>query len=372
MLTITAMRTRTRIRKYKKPLKATPTPRVMLGVGLLVAALFVWIAQTDGSARSAATTRGFAPAATLSHAVALAEAAPRLVYRYSVIPGGVASSAALAGEVMRDPVVAAHYAKFDVAKARVVKLAAPQWKHVSYRVGDKVFWTSKKVMLAAGEAVITDGKITARTRCGNQVSDVAMAPVMMANEPAPEVLDMMYASADGISDAAAEVPVGQGAAPLAVDTPPVQTAAVSDVGQAPRAASSSLTPMWSTPGIDPVRTKVAPPIVLHGVVVTPPSPTPVPADTPPVPSTPPKPQDPPVPTDSPSPTPPPPTPTPQDPAPPPAPPAPPSKPPASLVPPRAPTPVPEPGSISLMAGALAAMLLLRRKKRGHPLASHCQ
>lgn len=361
------MPTRTRFRKYQKPLKATPTPRVMLGVGVLVAALFVWVGQTDGPApRSEAAAGGSAPAAALRHAAALAETAPRLVYRYSVIPGGVASGAALARAMSSDPVVAAHYANFDVARARVVRLEAPQWKHVSYRVGDKVFWTSKKVMLAAGEAVITDGNITARTRCGNQVSDVPMAPVMMANEPAPEVLDMMYASAEGIDDAGGEVPIGQGGAPRAAESPSVQTAAVSGTSQAPRAAPPLLTPL------------AAPPILSYRGAVTQPAPVPVPPDTPPTnpptPSNPPKPQDPPTATTPPTPQDPPtattpPTPrdppkppAPQDPPKPPAPPSPPSNPPAGFVPPRAPTPVPEPGSISLMAGALAAMVLLRRKK----------
>lgn len=338
------MRIRTRVRKYKKPLKAAPTRSVMLGVGALLCALIVWVAHSEAPPRGAAAPDGVAMAPVAAGAPALAGQRQRLAYRYSVVPGGVHSRAELAGAVLRDPVVAAHYAHFDVAKARVVRLAAPQWMHVSYRVGDKIFWTGKKVMLAAGETVITDGANTARTRCGNLLSVAQMAPVMMVDAPAPEVLDTMYASAEGISEAGAAVPMGQGPAPRAADTPSVQLAAMSS-GVEPTARPGIFAPPLAVlPGVDPVRTLSAPPIVLHGVVVTQPEDTPPPTDTP-APQNPPKPQDPPVST------------PPQDP------PGTPLIPPRSVVPPRAPTPVPEPGTASLMAGALLAMFTLRGKKR---------
>jgi hypothetical protein len=95
---------------------------------------------------------------------------PRVVYPYSVIPGGVRTPAELREVSAHDPAVGEHYAGFDFQKARVVNVQQARMVYLSYRIGDKIYWTTKKVSLHAGEKLITDGKITARTRCGNQVS----------------------------------------------------------------------------------------------------------------------------------------------------------------------------------------------------------
>jgi hypothetical protein len=112
----------------------------------------------------------------------------RLVYPFSVIPGGVTSVAELREAIARDPVVAAHYARFDLGKARVIRLAGGESAYVSYRRGNQVYWTSRKVKLATGEMVITDGLHTARSRCGNQVSDIPDEP-FSEEEPPAETLD---------------------------------------------------------------------------------------------------------------------------------------------------------------------------------------
>ena len=94
------MRIRTRVRKYKTPLKAAPTPRVMLGVGALLCALFVWVAHTDAPGqRIAAAPDGVGAARVAAGEPASAGQAQRLVYRYSVVPGGVHSRSDLAGAV---------------------------------------------------------------------------------------------------------------------------------------------------------------------------------------------------------------------------------------------------------------------------------
>lgn len=112
----------------------------------------------------------------------------RLVYPYSVIPGGVASPEEVAEAARRDPVVARHYAGFDPRRARVATLRQPRLAYVSYRVRDRVFFTKKPVSLFAGEQVITDGKTTIRARCGNKVEE---APQMAVSpeEPPEEILN---------------------------------------------------------------------------------------------------------------------------------------------------------------------------------------
>jgi hypothetical protein len=109
------------------------------------------------------------------------------VFPYSIIPGGASTPRALKEAIAADPVVSAHYANFDVARTRVVRLAEPRVAHVSYRTGNEVFWTRRPVLLPAGETLLTDGTHYARTRCGNQL---AVAPgAVSAEEPAPQTLD---------------------------------------------------------------------------------------------------------------------------------------------------------------------------------------
>src|SRR5271157_5954987 len=80
----------------------------------------------------------------------------RPLYPYSIIPGGVESADELRKAVANDPVIAAHYAGFDIDHAHVVRLAEARSAFVSYRKGNTVFWTSKKLNLPAGETLITD------------------------------------------------------------------------------------------------------------------------------------------------------------------------------------------------------------------------
>ena len=112
----------------------------------------------------------------------------RLFFPYSIIPGGAENEGELRRAIANDPLVAAHYQGFDLAKSRIVHLKHDRAAYVSYRLNGHVYWTKRKMRLARGESVITDGVITARTRCGNQISDVPAAPTSPA-EPTTEVLE---------------------------------------------------------------------------------------------------------------------------------------------------------------------------------------
>lgn len=129
----------------------------------------------------ALASAGTAPAETL-------KPGQRRVYPYSIVPGGVADARELGRVIREDKVVAAHYAEFDLAKAREKTVTVPRAVHVSYRKGDKVYWTAKKVMLAEGETLLSDGTHEARARCANQISDTPRLPVE-AHGPSVEELD---------------------------------------------------------------------------------------------------------------------------------------------------------------------------------------
>jgi hypothetical protein len=179
------------------------------------------------SAAPALSARAHAPADTAALAPTVLRTAAqveaqektrktRRVYPYSIVPGGLADRRELARAVVVDKVVAEHYAAFETARATVKTVDKPRAVYVSYRKGDKVFWTAKKLQLAEGETLLSDGQNEIRTRCGNRISDVPRQPVE-ANGPGEEELD---ASVEQVQDddgtveqvgyAAGTNPAGQG------------------------------------------------------------------------------------------------------------------------------------------------------------------
>lgn len=114
------------------------------------------------------------------------------IYPYSVVPGGVRDAGGLREAVATDRAVARHYSHFDFKNARLERISAAREVYVSYRIRDTIFWTRKKVHLPAGELLLTDGKIAARAKCGNQISDTAK-PEVSDEEPAEDVMDQPVA-----------------------------------------------------------------------------------------------------------------------------------------------------------------------------------
>ncbi len=120
--------------------------------------------------------------------------APRPLYPYSVVPGGVQDANELKWVAEHDPIVAAHYAGFDYAHARIVEVTLARSVYVSYRIGNRVYWMRRRISLHKGEKLITDGRITARGRCGNQVAEKPQ-PAVSPAEPAPEAFERPMQSA---------------------------------------------------------------------------------------------------------------------------------------------------------------------------------
>lgn len=129
----------------------------------------------------------------------------RSVYKYSVVPGGVRSVQELKWAAEHDPIVAAHYAGFDYDHARVVKLILARTAYVSYRIGDKVYWTRHRVSLKKGETVITDGKMMARARCANRIEEMPQQATS-ESEPPPANFDEPIQPAPGLAVVAPPVP----------------------------------------------------------------------------------------------------------------------------------------------------------------------
>jgi len=141
------------------------------------------------SLSSASTSAPAVPVlASPSDFVYIASRPSRPAYPYSVIPGGVGSGEELRQISDHDPVVAQHFQGFDYQHAHLVTVSEKQLMYVAYRKGDKVYWTRKKVALHPGETLISDGKIVARTRCGNRVAVAPLGP--------PAIMDPLISDFD--------------------------------------------------------------------------------------------------------------------------------------------------------------------------------
>ena len=349
-----------------------PSPAAFAGGGFALIVLVIgglWLAESLERVRTPLPHLALAVETAPAPVAADAEPA-RLVYRHSVIPGGVRGAAELASKLARDPVASVHYANFDVAKARLVHVEKARSVHVSYRIGDNIYWTKHKVRLAVGEDLLTDGTQLVRTRCANRIADTPQG-MIADNEPAPEMLDTLFVSAGDPLDprqnvasahapAAASAPaatrlastlhsVTASAAPTMPQMAPMATSLHSSLPTlAPATSATSTVPVQMAPALVRRGGDDVPAVVDSG---------PSTLSTQTIPSTP---TPPPTPTTSPTPSPPwiPPTPLPPH---------------ESPLPPASPTadtppPIPEPGSSALMILALIALMLMRRGATGRKQA----
>lgn len=181
-----------RVRRKRDRSLAVRRAAVVAGLLVLVVSS-IWLLQSSHSAPSytaGAQLSGDSamgdPHQNIAKLTAGSGLPGRVIYPYSVVPGGVRSPEDLQEASKHDQVVDDHYAGFDYHNAKVVELKEGQLVYLSYRLKNKIYWTKKKVPLRKGEKVITDGKMTARTRCANRVSPTAQAAVSPEEPPAAQ------------------------------------------------------------------------------------------------------------------------------------------------------------------------------------------
>jgi len=167
----------------------------------------------------------YASQARSSDSRPLARRVDGVVYPYSVIRGGVANPEELKHVMEYDPVVSRHFRGFNYQRAHLVKLPEEQAMYVSYRIGDRVYWTRRKIKLHSGETLITDGTIVARTRCGNRV---ARAPLDTGSplEPSPDDLEQPVMLRDSVPGP----PAAAAVTPAPATTPPAVVPAAKKSG----------------------------------------------------------------------------------------------------------------------------------------------
>ncbi len=192
-----------RVRRHRRNQRIVAIFAVPLLIGFVVCFAVWLIAGRSRSAQPHFTsalnpewTRGNASqnlAMLAGHVdVAMPTRTGRAVYPYSIVPGGVRTPEELQAITEHDRLVAKHYSGFDFRKAKVIELKRPALMYLSYRMRDKIFWTKKQIALRQGEKLITDGKITARTRCANRVEVLPQAAIA-PDEPLAEQFDDPFA-----------------------------------------------------------------------------------------------------------------------------------------------------------------------------------
>jgi hypothetical protein len=148
-----------------------------LALVLVLACAVDWfVLHRHHAAASMQSGNTLASAPTEPVLAAHARRSRKVIYPYSIIPGGVHSIEELKNAIAKDPVVSAQYAGFHLTNARIIRLDRERAMHVTYRRGDQVYWTQRALKLVKGETLITDGAHTALARCGNMIAEAIVAP----------------------------------------------------------------------------------------------------------------------------------------------------------------------------------------------------
>ncbi|WP_426115235.1 hypothetical protein [Massilia sp. PWRC2] len=264
-----------RYSKHNKTAEIAKLPRAMLVGGaaaiIAVAAFLTLTASTPSTRKVLPEFRLPTPPLMNSAPARAADKPLRLVYRNSVVPGGVHSAAELSAVIARDPVAAAHYADFKVAAAHLVQVENSRMVHVSYRIGNQIYWTKNKVRLALGESLLSDGEHLIRARCGNRIADTIEGPVLL-NEPPPEVLETAFVSAEDLIDQTVSMAALGGMPLLPAPGNPVAPSALAAVPATPPLAERfgppaliALPGVPTLPGVTVLGPRAAPAVLIDAV-----------------------------------------------------------------------------------------------------------
>ena len=167
-------------RSKRSALNGSPAARWLVVASLIAMPPAIFL-MTSGSNPEP----GNPPAVVEQIAALRAAETARPNYRYSVIAGGAYSSAELVAAASNDAVVAESYGAV-ARRVRPSPVVGRRLAHLSYRIGNQIYWTKRKLPLTPGEMTLTDGDIEIRSRCGNQISETARLPTSPSEPDAVE------------------------------------------------------------------------------------------------------------------------------------------------------------------------------------------
>jgi hypothetical protein len=170
-----------------------------------------------------------------------ASAPKRVVYNYSVIPGGEPNVADFCGQIQSD----AAFHGFNCNVAYETSLRSPISVFMTFKKNGHIYWTKHLVSVKAGELMYTDGHRSFLARCGNEIGFAPQQPTMeidesLLSEPAvPTASAALTAASSGSPVAAVDFVAGPSNVPTGV---PAYVAP--DVASGSSPARSGVSPAW--------------------------------------------------------------------------------------------------------------------------------
>jgi hypothetical protein len=117
--------------------------------------------------------------------------AARMVYPFSIIPGGVYDPKELEKSIELDPSLAEHYRDIQMENLVAVRTQAPMHAYVSFRQGGQIVWTSRELTIPRGELVLTDGRHMIRSRCGNRIQPKRPDTAVLSDSMTEQMQDLV-------------------------------------------------------------------------------------------------------------------------------------------------------------------------------------
>lgn len=120
--------------------------------------------------------------------------AARKAFPFSVVPGGIYEPKELVETMKFDPVIRKHYNGIKVDGLVPMRIQNSLQAFVSYRVGDNIYWTTKKLQIPRGELVLTDGANMIRARCGNRIAKTVAKSEVRSSGFGDDTLETVFES----------------------------------------------------------------------------------------------------------------------------------------------------------------------------------
>jgi hypothetical protein len=128
---------------------------------------------------------GIRPAAPKAPAHKAPMAPVQMGYGHAVVDSGIHSVRELADVVSLEPNL---YRGLNLSRAKMTTAKSSFLAYTSYRKNGHIYFTKNPVLILTGEALLTDGNILIRARCGNLLSVVPLTPVLTDEPPDTELL----------------------------------------------------------------------------------------------------------------------------------------------------------------------------------------
>jgi hypothetical protein len=210
---------------------------IYLAILTLIAICLLRFQMADRDAVVAAEIASSSPAPVVRSPSAL----KKVVYNYSVIPGGEPNVADFCEHIQSD----AAFNGFNCNVAYETSLRSSISVFMTFKKNGHIYWTKHLVSVKAGELIYTDGQRSFLARCGNEIGFAPQQPTM-------EIDESLLSEPTLPASPAALVLAPSGSSAATVDFVVVPTSVLTsvpayiapDVASASSPARSGFSPAW--------------------------------------------------------------------------------------------------------------------------------